>query len=414
MRLATTNNIGKRCLKNSMTEQNPGSTKRVSALCNSVILIALTGLLLVTIRPAQAQNERVIHSFKDACQPFAGLTIDANGNLYGTTAQGGKYTYGVIFKVTPSGEGIVLHNFNGADGADPSLAGVWLSKQGNLYGTTEGGGGFNAGVVFELAPSGTETVLHYFDGSHGGSPFGGVIRDGNGNLYGTTAYGGPSNKGTVFKLGTNGNLTVLHSFRGSPDGDLPVAGLVRDRQGNLYGTTGQGGKHNQGSVFKVTPSGKETVLHSFQANGIDGAYPQGALILDGAGNLYGTTSNGGSSSFCQTGCGAVFELTPSGTETVLHSFEPGDGDGTDPHGALVRDEAGNLYGTTYEGGAHGRGTVFELTPAGAETVLHSFQQNGKDGTYPVAGLVLDASGNLYGTTSKGGKYKCGTVFEVVP
>jgi uncharacterized repeat protein (TIGR03803 family) len=249
-----------------------------------------------------------------------------------------------------------------------------MDTAGNLYGTTQNGGSgggcsFGCGTVFKLAPAGNETVLHSFTGSpgDGGRPVAGLIMDTAGNLYGTTAEGGSgtctvingvpvSGCGTVFKLDPAGNETVLHSFTGGSDGIQALAALIMDQAGNLYGTTELGGSFGFGTVFKLDPSGNETVLHTF-TGGNDGATPFFAgLIMDTAGNLYGTTFNGGAS-----GYGTVFELDTAGNETVLHSFTGSPGDGASPPAALIMDKAGNLYGTTLIGGASGFGTVFKLT-----------------------------------------------------
>jgi len=270
-------------------------------------------------------------------------------------------------------------------------------------------------------------VLHSFAGhpGDGANPEAGLVRDAQGNLYGTTLTGGSGGPelcsgvggcGTVFKLDTTSKETVLYSFTGVPDGEEPDAGLVRDAQGNLYGTTYNGGASNLGTVFELDTTGKETVLHSFTGTGGDGSEPYGGLVLDAQGNLYGTTSFGGAS-----GDGTVFELDTAGKETVLYSFTGTGGDGAYPSG-LVRDAQGNLYGTTYGGGASGFGTVFKLDTAGKETVLYSFTGTGGDGAYPsgLVRLVRDAQGNLYGTTYEGGDlacdapYGCGTVFKLTP
>lgn len=254
--------------------------------------------------------------------------------------------------------------------------------------------------------------------SDGANPYGELIVDSAGNLYGTTQAGGDFNYGTVFEISPGGTETVLYSFAGPPDdGSLPRAGVVRDAAGNLYGTTRTGGVHDEGTVFEVSAQGAETVLHSFFANKRDGAYPFGALLLDSAGNLYGTTSGGGTSFE-----GTIFRVSPAATESVLYSFGSSPGDGFSPEGSLVRDSAGNLYGTTGVGGAAGEGTVFEMSKGPVEVLLHTFT-GPPDGGIPLAGAVRDPAGNLYGTTSEGGHptqcpgqpfQGCGAVFKVTP
>ena len=270
-----------------------------------------------------------------------------------------------------------------------------------------------------------EKVLHSFSGGADGTyPYGGLIFDAAGNLYGTTTSGGTSNTGTVFELtpAAGGTWTekVLHSFSGGTDGIHPYAGLIFDAAGNLYGTTDLGGAYGYGTVFELTPAAggtwTEKVLHNFNNGGTDGTRPYARLTFDAAGNLYGTTYGGGA----YNSYGTVFELTPAAggtwTEKVLHSFGSGT-DGLIPYGGLIFDAAGNLYGTTAYGGTNDLGTVFELTPkAGGgwtEKVLYSFG-DGTDGVSPLAGLIFDAAGNLYGTTQHGGTYNYGTVFEIAP
>lgn len=251
----------------------------------------------------------------------------------------------------------------------------------------------------------TYGVLHNFNLSNGDGAFSvaGVVRDQAGNLYGTTKNGGASSEGTVFKIDASGNETILHSFAGI-DGAFPHAGLILDSAGNIYGTTASGGEFNSGTVFEIDTSGNETVLHSFDT--ADGAFPYAGLARDAAGNLYGTTLIGGASLL-----GVVFKIDSSGNETVLHSFT-GTPDGATPFAGVVLDADGNLYGTTYTGGASGYGTVFKLDPAGNETVLHSFIST--DGANPYGGLALDSLGNLYGTTHNGGASGYGTVFKIDP
>ena len=256
----------------------------------------------------------------------------------------------------------------------------------------------------------TESVLYSFRGGNDGSSavLGNLVFDKQGNLYGTTPYGGTANSectngscGVVFKVTPAGKEKVLYRFTGGADGGFPQSGLAIDAQGNLYGTTFSGGIANCsgkgcGTVFKVTPSGTETVLYSF-TNGNDGALPKGGLVLDKLGNLYGTTEVGIVSTF-----GTVFKLTPSGTETVLHYFAGGTADGADPsYGNLLLDANGNLFGTTEAGGTSGNGTVFEVTSKGVEKILHSFAGGTKDGSLPEGTMARDKQGNLYGTTSLG-------------
>ena len=412
--------------------------KRLSSGLRAVA--ALFAATLFVTNAWAASQEKVLHTFNpmpDGAEPYAGLTLDAVGNLYGTTYTGGTYGAGTVFELTPvrgSGRLVnlwtrkVLFNFKnddaGTTGAFP-YAGLIIDAAGNLYGTTYSGGTYHGGTVFELmlqAGGGwTETVLHNFNfnGADGYNPYAGLTFDAAGNLYGTTVGGGTYNYGTVFELtpqaGGGWTETVLYSFGNGTDGQNPYAGLIFDKNGNLYGTTVGGGTYTYGTVFELTPQAgggwTEKVLYSF-GNGTDGHNP-GGLIMDAAGNLYGTTNRGGT-----YGAGTVFELTPQAgggwTETVLYSFGNGT-DGADPLGGLIFDAAGDLYGTTSRGGTYGGGMVFELTPqAGGgwkEKVLHGFG-NGPDGAGPLAGVIFDATGNLYGTTYEAGAYAQGTVFEL--
>ena len=384
----------------------------------AVAAIANFALLLAALPLAHGQTETVLHSFAnspDGANPrYVAPILDSKGNLYGTTEFGGAHGFGTVFKVTPSGTKTILHSFNvnGRDGAYP-VASLVISKTGNLYGTTVEGGVYNIdGAVFELTHTTkgwTEKILHSFGASGDGSqPYCTLTLDTAGNLYGTTNVGGAHSRGTVFKLTASGTETVLWSFGNGTDGANPLAGVVQDTTGNLYGTTEYGGAYNQGTVFKLTPSGTETILWNF-GNGMDGANPLAGVILDTAGNVYGTTANGG-----LYGSGTAFEVTQSERETILHSFENNDIDGVNPYGGLVMDKAGNLYGTTVSGGGSGgvAGIVFELTPS-TEKILHVFGASG-DGAFPWGGLALDALGNLYGTTLSGGVNGVGTVFKVTP
>ena len=371
------------------------------------VTLAVIAVALVLAPGAWAASTfKVLHRFTgafiggtDAAQPEAGLIFDAAGNVYGTTARGGGSVScglgcGTVFRLTPNPDGTwtesVLHSFDEEIDGESPFAGLIFDAVGNLYGTTAGGGGpARNGTVFKLTPnpdgSWTESVLHSFRlkrGADGAHPFGGLIFDAAGNLYGVTVAGGASTNcpssntgcGVVFKLtpNSNGSWTerVIHSFCSVPncaDGGGPIAGLIFDAAGNLYGTTQGGGSAGNGTVFKLTPnsdgSWTESVLHSF--TGADGHNPFAGLIFDAAGNLYGTTNAGGASTNCSNGCGVVFKLTPNSdgtwTERVIHTF--GSLPAVFPDAGLVLDAAGNLYGTTLlcvlSGGC---GTVFKMTP----------------------------------------------------
>jgi uncharacterized repeat protein (TIGR03803 family) len=430
---------GLKCgVNNCAIELNLGPTKPAAAMRGALRLAVFSALLVAAVLPAHAQTETVLHSFSgtpnDGTNPFATPVFDGR-NLYGTTYGGGAYGYGTVFKLEPSGTETIVHSFdlNGADGYYP-LASLVLGEKGILYGTTELGGAYGQGTVFEVTPTkngSTEAILHSFDqnGTDGAEPFGSLIFDKERNLYGTTYSGGDYGDGTVFELAPSGTETILHSFdfNGS-DGYYPDASLVLDGKGNLYGTTTYGGPYGCaedgcGTVFELTPSGEETILHSFGDSG-DGSSPYGRLVRN-KGNLYGTTTEGGAYTYY----GTVFELTLSHgkwTETILHSFESNGTDGVGPAADLVFDKNGNLYGTTNGGGAYNYGTVFELSPPSGsssswtEMILWSFG-NGTDGRYPEGGLVFDTEGNLYGVTGYGGAYGrsgggrgYGTVFKVTP
>jgi len=416
-------------------------------------VIFVTLLLASAIAPTQAQARKfkVLHTFHgpNGYGPGGVLARDAAGNLYGTTEAGGtgkcgSSGCGTAFKLDKYGRQIWLHSFNGVSGRSPQ-AGLLRDTAGNFYGTTtEGGkstkvcGGIQSGgcgVVFKLDTTGTETVLHKFTGSpDGDGPEALLVQNSAGTLYGTTYLGGKHGYGAVFKIDGGDKETVLHSFAGPPDGAAPYPGVILDAAGNLYGLTFDGGTGTAcdfgcGTAFEVDTTGKETILHNFDG-GVDGAAPASALIADSAGNLYGTTTAGGNGECGGTGCGTVFELSPqsdgSWKETILYAFCSLSGctDGEAPdRGPLVRDSAGNLYGTTVFGGTSkncagsGCGTVFKLDANGKETVLHSFT-DGADGGVPVAGLAMDAAGVLYGTTLGGGDATCvngcGTVFKIAP
>jgi uncharacterized repeat protein (TIGR03803 family) len=404
------------------------------AACSSrsASIVPNPGAAAVANARTNAPSFAVLYTFTgktDGDDPYGALLLYRQ-NLYGTTYEGGgRNDVGTVFKVDTHGTETVLHRFGSKAPfgyrAGP-LAGVIRDPAGNLYGTTYEGGAMRLGTVFELGTTGKFNLLHSFSGADGAYPRAGVIRDSAGNLYGTTEGGGsgcPSSNGcgTVFKLDATNHESVLHSFTYGADGAQPYGGLVRDPQGNLYGTTISGGLFNYcpsgcGIVFKVNRTGRETVLYRF-AGGADGEIPFDGLIRDAAGNLYGTTGAGGTGG--QYG-GTVFKLDRAGRETVLYNFTGGK-DGVGPFGGVIQDAAGNFYGTTELGGGtpceFGCGTVFKVDSSGRETVLYRFT-DGKDGASPVTSLVLDG-GNLYGTASQGGKRNChqplgcGVVFKVM-
>jgi uncharacterized repeat protein (TIGR03803 family) len=384
--------------------------------CVTSIVLAIANLFVLTavaIQSAQAQTFTILYSFTggvDGGQPYAKLVQGSGGNLYGTTPVGGASNFGTVFKVDKAGNETVLYSFGGgADGANPWTGLTWGPGD-DLYGTTEAGGASGFGTVFKISKAGKKTVLYNFTGAAGDGayPFSRLIWDGVGNVYGTTYKGGASGNGTVFKLAKSGKETVLYSFQGGADGGNPYAGVVRDPAGNLYGTTFGIFGVDYGTVFKLNTAHKEKVLHAF-TGGSDGGFPYyGGLVRDSAGNLYGTTSFGGAHQYF----GTVFKVDKAGQQTVLYSFTGG-ADGGQPNASVIRDSAGNLYGTTVGGGAFGHGTIFKLDKTGKETVLYSFA-GGTDAAAPDADLLRDAAGNLYGTTIAGGASGAGTVFKLTP
>ena len=354
----------------------------------------------------------VLHNFmgSDGAFPYYDLGVirDPAGNLYGTTNGGGAGSFGVVYKLDAAGNYAVLHNFAGAlTGASPS-SGVIRDATGNLYGTAYFGGLIGAGVVYELSAAGKYAVLYSFTGGADGSgPSSGVIRDAAGNLYGTTLYGGAANAGVVYKLDPSGQQTVLYSFTGGADGRSPSSGVIRDDAGNLYGTTWYGGTANAGVLYKLDTAGHETVLHNFTCgrDGCNTAASSTAISLmhDSAGNLYGTTCCGGAYH-----AGVLYKLNATDKYTVLHSFTGG-GDGGDPDGGLALGSGGDLYGATAQGGTGNAGVVYKLGATGHYSVLYSFTGAG-DGGDPQAGVILTPDGNLFGTTFGGGKLGSGVVF----
>lgn len=396
----------------------------------------------------------------DAGGPFGALLLGSDGNLYGTSNEGGigSLDDGSVFEVTPSGTERVIYTFlGGADGAGVE-AGLTAGSGGVLYGATDYGGGASAcnggcGTVYELVPNGSnysERILYAFQGgSDGATPIASVLVDGSGNIWGAShsGGGGPCTSttnvtgcGTVFELTPNGSSyteRVVHAFQGGSDGAYPADSLIMDGSGRLYGTTQFGGgtscdispnPQGCGIVFAITPTGREVVLYHFRGGSADGNTPRSALLfLKKAQRLVGTTVHGGSTGCGGSGCGTVFELTRGSreyTEKLLYSFGGYSGDGISPsdQNGVVADAHGDIFGTTVSGGSSfGRGAVFELSPSGpgyTEKIVHSFE--GGDGAYPHASVTMDASGQLYGVAFDGGLhvhgcgYSCGTVYKIVP
>jgi uncharacterized repeat protein (TIGR03803 family) len=352
----------------------------------------------------------VLFSFHgpDGKRPNGDLVQDGSGNLYGTASGTGAERHGVVFKLDSQGNESVFFRFKAglSTGRQPS-GGLVQDASGNFYGVTWTGGRHDLGAVYKLDTAGNETVLHSFNGADGANPQGTLARDSSGNLFGTTYFGGAKHFGVAFRISSTGHETVLHSFYTNQlDGAYPEAGMIQTMAGDLIGTTNEGGSHrplSDGTVFKIDSGGHETVFHSFSGN--DGAAPQSRLVQDTDGNVYGNTVVGGGNND-----GVVFKLDPSAHITVLHSFSGLDG--SDPSGALIRDLAGNLYGLTRFGGSSGDGVVFALDPSNNLTVLHNF--SGADGSEPGGSLFRDAAGNLFGTTYAGGASNDGVVFELTP
>jgi uncharacterized repeat protein (TIGR03803 family) len=383
--------------------------------CAVLVLWATTAIAL------PAQTLTTLYTFcsqsgcTDGANPYAELVQATNGDLYGTTQGGGtNLGYGTVFKITPGGTLTTLYSFcsqtNCTDGARP-YAGLVQAANGNFYGTTYSGGTNGGGTVFKITQGGTLTTLYSFcsqtNCTDGDGPYAGLVQAANGDLYGTTNGGGTSGLGTVFKITPGGTLTTLYSFcsqSGCTDGAVPDAGLVQAANGNFYGTTYYGGTNKRGTVFKITPGGTLTTLYSFcsQTNCTDGADPTAGLVQATNGDLYGTAQEGGAN-----GYGTVFKITPTGTLTTLHRFNGTDG--ATPYAGLVQAADGDFYGTTGGSGINNDGTVFRITPGGTLTTLYSFFT---DGQYPYAGLVQDTNGDFYGTTLKGGANDGGTVFRL--
>ncbi len=401
---------------------------------SSVLMISIAILSFAGSAWAAGPNEKVLYSFgagSDGINPSSSLVADQLGNLYGTTTEGGAGPCtggcGTVFELKPAAGGgwteSVLYNFQGGNDGSGPMAGLILDAAGNLYGTTIVGGPTRDGIVFQLAPSPggvwTETILHNFADEEGAYPVAPLIFDRAGNLYGTTVFGGKFGNGTVFELtpSQSGVWTqhTLHDFTGRNDGLDPESGLIFDQRGNLYGTTAEG-------VFKMSPPavGHSTWTLKVLSVPSGGPLSPGTILAGKNGVLYGTQKFG----VGPANAGAVFQLTPPATqggawtETTIYTFTTGN-DGAYPYAGLIADANGNLYGTTTGNGQSTLGTVFRLTPpaiaggAWTETTLHAFA-GGSDGSGPSASLIPGKAGALYGTTAGGGALGKGTVFKIVP
>jgi uncharacterized repeat protein (TIGR03803 family) len=398
-----------------------------------IFFVVFVGL---TIAPGQTFTSLLSFEGPDGAFPQGTLTEGAYENFYGTTPYGGEYGFGTVFEISPKGKLRTLYSLcsqpNCADGASP-YGGLVQGRDGNFYGVTSMGGSSYRGTVFEITSNGELTTLYSFcsqpNCTDGATPYAELVQGRNGKFYGTTNSGGAYDRGTIFEITPRGELTTLHSFcseANCADGEAPLLnGLVQGKDGNIYGTTPMGGADGFGTVFEINPKGKLTTLHSFcsQLNCTDGETPDAELVQGSNGKFYGTTVSGGA--YVR---GTIFEITPRGKLTTLYSFcsQPGCADGANVYAGLVQGSSGKFYGTTYGGGANGfGGTVFEITPKGKLTTLYSFcaQSNCIDGLSPVAGLMQAATGKLYGTTFEGGVYGasecggygsagCGTLFRL--
>jgi uncharacterized repeat protein (TIGR03803 family) len=382
--------------------------------CPKICVVSIFLIASAITSAGQTFTTLVSFNLTNGFGPNAELVQGRDGNLYGTTSGGGSSNNctdgcGTVFKVTPSGKLTTLHSFDGSDGSNPT--GVVLGADGNFYGTTSNGGSSSncsagCGTVYKINPAGTLVSLHSFDGADGSGPYSSLIQGTDGNYYGTTGYGGTNTNctngcGTVFKISASGKLTVLHNFDGS-DGSGPNAGLVQGANGTFYGTTFGGGTTSNGTAFEITAQGSFTTLHNF--DGADGSGIYSGLIQGRDGNFYGTTEVGGGGN----NDGTAFGMTPGGSVTTLHDFGGG-ADGINPTG-LVLGSDGNFYGTAQVGGAHFFGTVFRMTAKGVVTTLHDFDSY--DGEDPQCAPVQATNAQFYGTTHNEGPGGYGTLFSI--
>jgi uncharacterized repeat protein (TIGR03803 family) len=378
------------------------------------IAVSLMGLaLLLTAAALNAQTYTVLHTFPTGAGAYSGITFPQvmsqgrDGNLYGTISNDGAKNVGSVFKISTAGTWTNIYDFcpgtTCTDGSYP-MGGVTLGFDGNLHGTTQAGGTGNAGTVFKVTPTGTLTTLHSFvNGTDDSVPVYPTLQGQDGNTYGVSIGQYNGQYGAFFKLTASGAFTVLHDFTYT-DGDYPNL-PAQGTDGNFYGTTALGGSKGLGVVYKMTPAGKVTVLHNFTGYPSDGTYPKGILVQGKDGNFYGTTYQGGSNNQ-----GSVFKITPAGVLTLIHSFVYASPsfDGQLPWAGLTLGPDGNFYGTTANGGSKNDGTLYKITSSGTETVLYNFCDPSCNGYYPATPLVLDTDGNFYGNTN--GNSNGGSVF----
>jgi uncharacterized repeat protein (TIGR03803 family) len=395
-------------------------------------LVAIVVIATTLLTEAQNYTFSILYSAKNSGtgpRRFnSPLIIDAAGNLYGTSGNGGDFKDGSVFKVTPTGTMSVLYSFKGAtqlDGAAPSAT-PFMDSAGNLYGTTTLGGISGAcpnsplaqgcGTVFKVTSAGQETVLYRFQGLNDGSlPLAGVVVDSAGNVYGTTLNdyqvldGGDGGNGDVYKIDTSGKFSIVHLFCSQdpncPDGQYPASAPILDASGNLYGSTASGGAFSDGTIYQITPAGVETVLYNFHPQYT--SQIQGDLTRDAQGNFYGVTVYNISN---PADGGEIYKVTSAGQETLPYSFcqyPPTCPEGDEPQAPIQLDKAGNLFGVVGYGAVNGSGGVFKVTTSGTYTILYNFPSG-----FATNGLVIDSAGNLYGTSSNGGEYNMGTVYKL--
>lgn len=418
--------------------RNTYGTNANSGIANLGLMLSLSVLLFFGTQ-VHAQSFSVIHNFtgnSDGGYPFTGLAIDSSGHLYGTAYSGGTNHYGTLFLMNTSGSGFTtLHSFAaGSDGAGP-MSRLTVRPDGTLWGSTSAGGsgpcsmsnGYRGcGTVYKLSPphnpglaglTWTMNILYRFSGTNGSYPQGDLTFDSSGTVYGTAVNGGTYGWGLIYSLASSGGSwtqDILYQARNDGDGQYPMGGVIFDNFGDLYGVMSGGGRYNYGAVYQLARSAsgwQESTVHSFHFEGEDGAQPNGGLIADSSGNIYGTTVH------LPDAGGSAFELTSSGgswNDDYVSTFSGGINLG--PYDKLVMDSEGNLYGTTFADGVYGFGSVFKLTRSGGGWSYHSLHDftGGRDGGNPMSALVFDGSGNLYGTASAGGQYDKGVVFKVVP